>query len=199
MKRFDNAHSKFVALAKIVLPLVSLMLLATLFLFSRGDQGEVSIPYARVDLETLAREQRLDKPAFSTVTRDGAELELSADIVRPDLSNTEVVNSDSIRGLLTAPDGSTVALRASNAVLDGPSRIAELSGGVVVTTSSGYAIASEHVASMLDVSKIESPGQVVADGPPGHLTSGSMEISYDAEGDAYLLVFKSGVKLVYQP
>ena len=77
MARFDNFHSRLVARAKIFLPLTSLAILATLFLFSRSPDTVSDIPYARVDIESLAREQRLDGPTFATVTEDGAQLEIT--------------------------------------------------------------------------------------------------------------------------
>ncbi|ATG48327.1 hypothetical protein CEW89_12590 [Celeribacter ethanolicus] len=199
MARFDNSYSKFVAFAKVALPLASLALLATLFLFARGKEIGISIPYADVDLETLAREQRIEGPSFATVTRDGAELEISADVVRPDLSTPDVINSTIVRGALRMPDNGSVTLKADDGVIDGPAQIAELSGHVEIETSTGYTITSERIATLLDVSKIESPGSVEATGPAGDLTAGSMEISQDPETDAYLLVFKNGVKLIYQP
>ncbi|MCA0042079.1 LPS export ABC transporter periplasmic protein LptC [Celeribacter litoreus] len=199
MTRYDNSYSRFVAFAKVVLPLASLAILATLFLFARGRDLGLSIPYAEVDLETLAREQRLEGPAFSTVTADGAELTLSAAVVRPDLSAVNVVNSSDIRGSLRFPESGAVTLAADAGVIDGPSQIAELSGHVNVVTTTGYDINTERVAAQLDVSKIESPGEVNAIGPVGSLTAGSMELSQDTESGNYLLVFKKGVKLVYQP
>ncbi|PTQ69757.1 LPS export ABC transporter periplasmic protein LptC [Celeribacter persicus] len=199
MARFDNTYSKFVAFAKVALPLASLALLATLFLFARGKEIGLSIPYAEVDLETLAREQRIEAPSFATVTRDGAELEISADIVRPDLSTPDVVNSTIVHGALRMPGNGSVTLKADDGVIDGPAQIAELSGHVEIETSTGYTITSDRVATLLDVSKIESPGTVEADGPAGELTAGAMEISQDPDTNAYLLVFKNGVKLIYQP
>ena len=199
MARFDNTYSKFVAFAKIALPLASLVLLATLFLFARDRDTSLSIPYADVDIETLAREQRVEGPSFATVTRDGSELEISADLVRPDLSTQDVINSNKVRGALRMTNKSSVTLQADDGVIDGPSQIAELSGHVEIETSTGYTITSDRVATMLDVSHIESPGSVDATGPAGDLTAGSMVISQDAETQDYLLVFKDGVKLVYQP
>lgn len=199
MARFDNRYSRFVALAKVVLPLASLAILATLFLFSRGRDIDSAIPYAKVDLETLAREQRLEAPSYATVTKDGAALEISAEIVRPDLSEPDVINSNGVKAMLRMPDNGAVALKAENGVIDGPSKIAELSGHVEVETSSGYVITSDRVATLLNISKIESPGEVSADGPAGSLSAGAMEISQDSESGDYLLVFKDGVKLIYQP
>lgn len=199
MARYETKHSRVVATAKIVLPLLSLALLATLFLFARSTPHELSIPYARVDLETLAREQRLDGASFSTVLDDGGQISLAADTVRPDLSDPRVVNSSAILGDMTLPDGSRVDLRADSAVIDRPSMIAELAGGVRVETSTNYTIVTERLAAMLDVSRIESSGSVNATGPIGTFDAGHMIVTRDAESGRYLLVFKGGVKLVYQP
>ncbi len=199
MSRYDNSYSRFVAFAKIALPLASLAVLATLFLFARGRDIGLSIPYAEVDLETLAREQRIEAPSFATVTQDGAALTLSAAVVRPDLSATDVVNSSMIEGSLRFPQQGRVTLKADNGVIDSPSQIAELSGHVALSTTTGYDITSERIAAQLDIARLESPGEVAAIGPAGSLTAGAMELSKDTESGAYLLVFKKGVKLVYQP
>ena len=40
---------------RVLLPLLALAMLSTLFLFSRGSDGESQIPYADVDAEAMAR------------------------------------------------------------------------------------------------------------------------------------------------
>ena len=150
-------------------------------------------------IETLAREQRLDGPTFATVTDDGAQLEISATTVRPDSSNQDVVNSTQIHAKLKMPDQSAVFMTAKDAVIDGPSRIAELSGGVNLETTTGYLITTDRIAAKLNMSKIESPGEVFAQAPSGEISAGSMEISQDTDTGDYVLVFKNRVKLIYQP
>lgn len=199
MARYSNKHSRIVTLAKVVLPLVSLGLLATLFLFARGRDYEPSLPFAQVDIEALAREQRIDGPAFSTVTRDGSELYLSAKTVRPDLSGSSAINSTTITGGLRMPNSGSIDLVADNAVIDGKSKIAELSGQVEIQTSTGYLVSTQRIAAMLDMARIESSGHVNATGPIGTLDAGRMILSQDAQSGAYLLVFKDGVKLIYEP
>lgn len=199
MARFDNLHSRLVARAKIFLPLVSLALLATLFLFSRSSETISDIPYAQVEIESLAREQRLDGPTFATVTDDGAQLEISAVTVRPDPSNKDVVNSVQIQAELKMPDDSMVSMLANDAVIDGPSRIAELSGGVNLETTTGYSVTTDRIAAKLNLSKIESPGAVVGHAPSGEISAGAMEIAQDTDTGDYVLVFKNRVKLIYQP
>ncbi|MBU2866667.1 LPS export ABC transporter periplasmic protein LptC [Pacificibacter marinus] len=199
MARFDNLHSRLVARAKLFLPLASLAILATLFLFSRSPDTISDIPYARVEIESLAREQRLDEPTFATVTDDGAQLEISATTVRPDPSNRDVVNTTQIHAELKMPDQSAVSMSAKDVVIDGPSNIAELSGGVSLETTTGYLITTNRIAAKLNMSKIESPGEVFAKAPSGKISAGSMEISQDTATGDYVLVFKNRVKLIYQP
>lgn len=185
--------------AKIFLPLASLALLATIFLFARTGDDTPTLPFAQVELEALAREQRLDGPSFATVTEDGAELVLQAERVRPNTQAMDVVNSTAINGQLVMPGSGTVTLEAQNGVIDGTSGVAELSGDVQVTTTTGYTFTTDRVATFLDASKIESPGLVEGTAPFGEISAGSMEISRDIESERYLLVFKQRVKLVYQP
>jgi len=199
MARYDNFHSRMVNRAKIVLPLASLALLATIFLFARSEDDTPSLPFAQVELEALAREQRLDGPSFATVTKEGAELVLQAERVRPNTQNMDVVNSTAIVGQLVMPNNGTITLEAQNGVIDGTSGVAELSGQVQINTTTGYNFRTDRVATFLDASKIESPGLVEGHAPFGEFSAGSMEISRDNESQAYLLVFKQRVKLVYQP
>jgi lipopolysaccharide export system protein LptC len=199
MARFNNAHSRLVMQAKIFLPLIGLSLLATVFLFARDSDVAPTIPYAQVELEALAKEQRLDGPSYATVTKDGAELEISSARVRPSLTGSNVINASDITGKLVMPDSATVTLQAQNGAIDSTSRIAELSGQVHVETTSGYTLLTDRIATMLDFSKIESPGPVAGQAPFGDISAGSMEITQDSQSERYLLVFKERVTLVYQP
>ena len=51
----DNLHSRLVRVLKIALPLIALLLLSTLFLFSRKINPEDAIPYASVDVDDRLR------------------------------------------------------------------------------------------------------------------------------------------------
>jgi lipopolysaccharide export system protein LptC len=46
---------------------------------------------------------------------------------------------------------------------------------------------------------VRSPGPVQAQTPIGTLNAGSMVISTSNEGEATQLIFKNGVKLIYDP
>ncbi|HDR29767.1 MAG TPA: hypothetical protein ENN83_14595, partial [Rhodovulum sp.] len=62
MASHDNAYSRFIALAKIVLPLAALGILSTLFLISRDTPSGDDLPYSRVAVDELIREQRIGAP-----------------------------------------------------------------------------------------------------------------------------------------
>ena len=75
-----------------------------------------------------------------------------------------------------------------------------LSGGVTVTTSSGYVLETAEMAAKLDRTGLESRAPVVATGPAGDIRADQMVLSQDTRTlGAYVLVFKGAVRLIYQP
>jgi lipopolysaccharide export system protein LptC len=73
-------------------------------------------------------------------------------------------------------------------------------GGVVITTSTGYELATEAMTAKLDRTSLTSDTTVTGHSPAGELTAGAMEITETSEGSgSYVLVLKNGVKLLYQP
>ena len=72
-----------------------------------------------------------------------------------------------------------------------------LEGSVSVSDAQGYRVRSEALDLDLETADITSPGGVTGTGPPGQLTAGAMRIAQ--EGEAPLMRFSDGVKLVYDP
>jgi lipopolysaccharide export system protein LptC len=198
MARVDT-HSRVVAWLKVALPLAALAILATLFLLADRIDPDDALPYADVDVEDRARAPRMTAPTYAGTTSDGAALTLRAAEARPASERTKAIAQGLVLNLVT-PDGARTDLTATTAVLDDPSRRILLTGGVEVTTSSGYRITTDGIAANLDRSGLTSSGPVQANGPAGDLVADSMTLSQDNQTPgAYLLVFKGGVKLIYQP
>ncbi|MGD9916443.1 MAG: hypothetical protein AB7U46_00360 [Paenirhodobacter sp.] len=196
---YDNRHSLLVAWAKIALPLAALALLSTLFLFSgRTDPTQASL-YAKVDVATMAREQRLTAPEYSGVTDDGSSLTVRAKTAKPGTDGLQGASAEDVIGKLEAKSGLVVDMTAKAGVLDPTSGLIRLSDGVALQTSTGYRMKTAKIDMTTDRAKITAPGQVDGDGPFGTITSGSMELSRPAPDAAYDLVFNGGVKLIYQP
>ena len=158
-----DRHSKLVFWAKILLPLAAISILSTLFLVSNSVRPEDAIPYADVDIATLVKEPRLTAPVFAGMTADGAALSLKASEARVGGG----LNSGQIKdlvGLLETPDGGKTNLTAREADLDQTAGEAVLTGGVVVSNSTGYHINSQSIRVALDQTSVDSPGAITADG-----------------------------------
>ncbi|MDE9450211.1 LPS export ABC transporter periplasmic protein LptC [Aliiroseovarius sp. Z3] len=200
MLRSDNQYSRFIALLKVLLPVSALALLSTMFLISKSVDPTTSLSYARVNLEELTGDQRIDSPRFSSVTEDGAAITFSAKSAVPEPDQTNVFSADGLAARIETPDGGAVDINASKALINGSSNIVDLSGGVTLVTSTNYHIATNGLSTAMDTTSAKTLGPVEADGPMGHLTAGQAEITREGEeSDTYLLVFKGGVKLIYDP
>lgn len=198
MARADT-HTRVVGWLKVALPLMALAILSTLFLVARRIDPEAALPYAEVDVTDLAREPRMTAPTYAGTTSDGSALTLSADEARPATEGASATAAG-LKLALDTPDGARTELLAGSAVVSDGTREMILSGGVTVTTSSGYRLETAEVAAQLDRTGLESRAPVVATGPAGDIRADRMSLRQDAQTPgAYVLVFKGAVRLVYQP
>ena len=200
MPSFDKYHSGLVAWLKVILPLTALGILSTLFLVSRTIDPSDAIPYADVDVTELARAPRITAPNYAGVTSDGAALTVSAAEARPEGPTTQGATAHTLRATLETPDGGRTDVLAETGTINTQTRQLILQGAVEVKSSTGYVITAEKLISALERTALESDGPVHAVGPLGQLDAGQMTLTEDTVNKgAYLLVFKNGVKLVYQP
>lgn len=198
MARVDR-HTRLVGWLKVALPLAALAILSTLFLVARRIDPEAALPYAEVDVEDLAREPRMTAPTYAGTTEDGAALTLSATEARPEAEGAPA-KAAGLRLELATPDGGRTELLAASAVMDDASRQVLLSGGVTLTTATGYRLETAEVAAKLDRTGLESRAPVVATGPAGEIRADGMVLGQDNRTPgSYVLVFKGSVRLVYQP
>ncbi|WGT52053.1 MULTISPECIES: LPS export ABC transporter periplasmic protein LptC [Thioclava] len=196
---YDNSHTRLVNWAKIVLPLLALALLSTIFLVSRRIDPSAAIPYAKVDVEKLARENAVTRPEYSGVTDTGATLSVTAAMARTQPAQDQGASADQVAAKLTAPDGHVTDLSANEGLFQPNSNRIDLTGKVAMQTSDGYRVNSEKIELQTDSSVLTSPGPIHGTSPFGTLDAGYMQIVPTADGSGHDLVFKQGVKLVYQP
>ena len=137
-------------------------------------------------------------PAYSGVTSDGAALTLVAEAARPGSGN-QAATADSVEANLVTPDGATTRFRAATAALDTGKRRLTMGGGVEIVTAQGFTITTDALTAALDRTSVESSGALQASGPLGQLEAGSMTLTQTAEAGPYVLLFQSGVKLIYLP
>ena len=194
-----DRHTRVVGWLKVALPLLALAVLATLFLLADQIDPEAALPYAEVDIADRAREPRMTSPSYAGTTSDGASLTLTADEARP-ASRDAPAEAQALVLELKTPDGSLTTLHSAAAEIDQAQRRLILSGGVTITTDTGYRMETPEVLARMDRSGLESRGQVTATGPAGDLNSGGMVLTQDNQTPgSYVLVFNQGVRLVYRP
>lgn len=194
----DNLHSRLVGLLKVVLPLAALAVLSTLFLVSQGVDPEEAVPYADVDVADRIREPRVTDATYAGVTEDGAALTVQAADARPGVAGTENAGTATgVTGRLETPDGEVTDLKAGVGTIDAVAGKITMSGGVMLTSSTGYRMEMPGVDVTTDRTALDSLGEVRATGPLGTLTAGALHIG--KSGTGYVVVFKGGVRLLYLP
>lgn len=195
-----DIHSRLIGWLKIVLPLAALAILSTLFLVARTIDPEDAIPYADVDVSERLAEPRMTDPTYAGVTDDGAALSLEADEARPQGDTAKSGSAKALIGMLETPDGARTDLAADAAQIDNDGRQITLTGGVDVTSTSGWRVQTEVLRADMDQTDIWALAPVTATGPAGIVTADTMQLSEDTlRPGQYLLVFNGAVKLIYTP
>ncbi|WP_071674282.1 LPS export ABC transporter periplasmic protein LptC [Nioella nitratireducens] len=192
-----NTYSRVVAWVKVILPLLALALLSTLFLLSRTPDPNRAIPFAEVDVEELAREQRLGNPRIAGTLADGREVIFTADRAAPVVGNSDLIEAQQIEARLDLSPDSLLMVVAGNALFDLPGERADLGDDVHLTTSDGMHLRTDRLQFDLGASQVSSPGDVHVTGPGLDLTAGTMQAS-TVDGDNVVL-FNNGVRVLYDP
>ncbi|WP_246156753.1 LPS export ABC transporter periplasmic protein LptC [Aquicoccus porphyridii] len=192
-------YSRLVAWLKILLPLAALGILSTLFLLSRNIDPATTIPFTTIDLRERARDERVTAPEFAGATEQGDLILFRSSSARPDPENPSRGLADTLSARITFASGATITFTAEEGIVDQRRDRAELSGDVVVTSSTGYEITTEHLISGMRTIHAETPGAVAGTGPPGDFTAGRMLLTTDENGENARLLFTDGVKLLYDP
>lgn len=200
MSTYDNSYSRFIALAKVVLPLVALGILATLFLFSKSIDPQTTIPFSDVDVSEIVRDQRIGAPNYAGVTEDGSAISITAKSAQPDAQNSSVVTAKLLSAVIDDLSGGQIDVGAKSGRIDSTNQWAEMTGDVVIITSTGYKITTDGVVIALDKTDVKTTGPIAADGPIGHLEAGQMTLQQtDQTNNHKVLRFHNGVKLIYTP
>jgi len=200
MIAYDNNYSRFVAYTKVILPIIALGILSTLFLFSRTIDPSQSIPFADVDISELAREQGIGAPYYAGVTEDGSAISITAKSARPSAGNPKIISATFMSTIIEDTEGGRLDMTSAQGQIDTDQQVVTLAGGVEIRTSTGYSIDTSGITAALDETSLISDGRITATGPLGSLNAGQMElIAQNKPDQAHLLVFKGGVKLIYDP
>lgn len=196
----DIAYTRLVNWLKVILPLLALAVLSTLFLVARTVDPAQQLPFAEVDVDELAREERIGAPNFTGVTAEGAAIAVSAQSAAPDPLNDGRMTGETVEARITLPGGEAINISAAAMELNTQRGLAELRDNVLIESSAGYTLVAERLEVALDRTFARAPGPVTLQGGLGQIQAGSFELKGSPTGTAgYVLVFKDKVRLLYQP
>ncbi|MGF1553256.1 MAG: LPS export ABC transporter periplasmic protein LptC [Paracoccaceae bacterium] len=188
-----------VRLAKWLLPLGSLAVLATIFL-SGTERGVTSDLLTTEERARLGAGLRLDNPRFAGRTEAGEPFVLSAAAALPDGPMPDEVRLDRPRGQVTLGDGRVVEAEAETGLLRRSADDLTLEGAVRIATDDGYVFTADTLSLDLASKGAATPGAVVATGPRGRLEAGRMRLEgAEARGDGLVAVFEGGVRVLFRP
>lgn len=194
-----DRYSRMVAWLKVALPLAALGILSTLFLLSRVVDPTQTIPFADTEIQDRLRNQRVSGPYYSGTTADGDQIAFVAQTVVTPNGFTGASNADDVFVKINLADGGVVNVTSQTASIDIAQDFSDLTGNVVITTSTGFVITSEAITARIANLDIRSPDTIFADTPAGELVAGSMRLSTPEPNAPAQLIFTNGVKLIYIP
>lgn len=198
--RYDNTYSRTIAWLKIVLPLLALLILSTLFLLARTVDPAQNLPFADVDVNELAEEQRLGRPNFAGVTQDGSAISLSANRASPQDGNPDSLSGEAVVAGIDLPTGERIDVVSGMVTIDNSAGMATLTDGVTLSASNGFDIWTDDVRISLEETLVASDSATTVTTPIGTLRADSFILTEDTRDEQnYVLVFNGHVKLIYEP
>lgn len=196
--RIDR-HTKLVAWAKIILPVIALGMLSTLFLLSKSVDPVATIPFSESDLAERTQTQQISQPEVFGVTPRGDLISLRADLARQNTDDPSLLEAQDVTAQIKLTSGQRVDLSADMALHNPAEQTIVLSGEVFATTTTGYQFTAQKLVLSLTDLNAGSLGQVAGAGPGFTVTAGQMTLEVPkGEKEAHILL-KNGVKLVYTP
>ena len=195
----SDRYSRLISYLKVLFPLTALAILSTLFLLSRAVDPDAQIPFADKEIQDRLRDQQVTGPFFTGTTVDGDQIMFSAEKLTTPEGQTGSNEAENIKTVLDLAQGDSITMTANRAIFDLARDHAELTGEVLITTTSGYKMSSDLLTTAISTLTLISPGPVSGEAPAGTLSAGSMSLSVPQTGAAAQLVFTNGVKLVYSP
>jgi lipopolysaccharide export system protein LptC len=199
MAFFENSYSRFIAWIKIILPITAIALLSMMFLFARTQEPSQDIPFADIDVDQLARDQRLSAPTYAGVTRDGRAVSFEAETIGGLSDGSDQITAKGVVARLSDREGQTIRIEAPNAVIDQRDRVAQLLGGVHLSVEGQIDMRADALRLNLEETHLESVGSVWIEAAFGSIQAAHASVRPKPETQGYLADFTGGVKMIYQP
>ena len=203
MQNFIKSYSRAIKWAKLIMPVIAVLLLASVFIFGKEDalrSGTISIDADTINLTT---DQKITNPQFSGLTNLGDSFILKAIEAMPDSPSPEKIDLIAPSLEFDALQGVGFKISSKNGSVNFIKQSAELNGNVYIDMTNGYKAISEKIQLNLKLGNLIAPNSVEASGPYGKIIAGSMELFKDFDNKTSQvsgnLNFSDGVTLIYLP
>lgn len=190
MRIDEAAYSRLISWLQVLLPLLALAVLSTLFLVPKTIQPAQELRYSEVDVDSLAREQRISQPNFHGVTSQGDALSISAESAVPDPGDPSHVTGEVVRAEIALRSGDRIDIAAAAMEVNPRQGQAALTGDVRITSQSGYEITTEILRVSLTQTHMSSETPTRITGALGEISAGGFELKeHETASDRFVLLF----------
>lgn len=196
-----HGYAKTVRWMKILLPLASLILIATIFLIDRDSADSL---FSAEELARLGAGMQLEEPRFTGATEAGEPFLVSARRALPDGPVPDMIELIEPMGQITLEDGTLLEGRAARGQISRKAQEMTFSDNVILTTSEGHRVQTNRLLLDIERRQAHAPGQIAGFGPQGSIEAGAMRIlRADADDpdnpNDMVILFEKGVRVVFIP
>jgi len=189
-------YSRYVIFMKFVLPLIALVLVASIMIWPQLQVLDETFSIALSDVKLSAKES----PNMVNARFVGADLKkqpfsITADIARNLLKETTRIELEMPKADVTLSDGSWLVLTANSGVYNQKGKFLNLDGAVNLFHDSGYEINTKKAYIDLKRGIANSNEPVKGQGPFGHLQAEGFKI----EDKGNIILFSGKAKLILFP
>ena len=194
---FGDSYSAFVVWVKTLLPILALGMLSTIFLFSGKVDVTQSLPYAKLNIAEIVREQRITKPYFSGVSYNNTEITLSAAYASSDTQNADILNITDLSIILTSEHAKTVRITAGLGTLDATKQKVTVSKDVYLTAMPDFWLKTNSLTIDLKQGVATADTMFQSVTALGTINAGNMIVKTITNNQQ--IIFTNGVRLIYYP
>ena len=194
---FGDSYSAFVVWIKTLLPILALGMLSTIFLFSGKVDVTQSLPYAKLNIAEIVREQRITKPYFSGVSYNDTEITLSAAYASSDTQNADILNITDLSIILTSEHAKTVRITAGLGTLDATKQKVTVSKDVYLTAMPDFWLKTNSLTIDLKQGVATADTMFQSVTALGTINAGNMIVKTITNDQQ--IIFTNGVRLIYYP
>jgi lipopolysaccharide export system protein LptC len=195
MARGYGTYSRFVALFKILLPLVALVVLGTVFLFTSENTIESGLTFSRADVANLEAGNFIRNPQIDGQTTSGAPFFLTADEIKRQDDDENLLKVTALKGVFHDSTGGTVHIASKTAIIDMLAQTVVFNEGGEIVTSDGNMAEVKTLIVNLATGELSGTG-IEADGPLGHISADDFRIE-SKDGENHVLWFENNVRMLY--